>query len=204
MRKLKEVLRLHSIGISRHRIARSCSISQSTVHEYVSAAKSAGVPFPMPDDWDDTRIEQTLFPLRPAPSVWRKHAEPDWTRADLVEESDLLLEELLMELGVGDLDLVSPTTALGYRGRSGDIREFAAECRADYVVEGRLRRSVAAMEGLAWVIDGQSGLAQRYRRSAGADAAAMAREIAAWVLAESSQPGHGAGQAASRRQARDV
>jgi DNA-binding NarL/FixJ family response regulator len=30
MRKLKEVLRLHSLGLSQHQIARSCSISQST------------------------------------------------------------------------------------------------------------------------------------------------------------------------------
>jgi len=30
MRKLKEVLRLHSLGVSQHQIARSCSISQST------------------------------------------------------------------------------------------------------------------------------------------------------------------------------
>jgi DNA-binding NarL/FixJ family response regulator len=35
MRKLKEVLRLHSIGMSQHQIARSCSISQSTVHVYI-------------------------------------------------------------------------------------------------------------------------------------------------------------------------
>ena len=42
MRKLKEVLRLESLGLSQHQIARSCSISQSTVHEYVSAAARGG------------------------------------------------------------------------------------------------------------------------------------------------------------------
>src|SRR5882724_11514107 len=41
MRKLKKVLRLHSLGLSQHQIARSCSISQRTVHEYVSAAQAA-------------------------------------------------------------------------------------------------------------------------------------------------------------------
>ena len=46
MRKLKEVLRLHSLGLSQHQIARSCSISQSTVHEYVSASEAAGVKWP--------------------------------------------------------------------------------------------------------------------------------------------------------------
>ena len=53
MRKLKEVLRLHSLGLSQHQIARSCSISQSTVHEYVSAAQAAGVRWPLPDNWDE-------------------------------------------------------------------------------------------------------------------------------------------------------
>src|SRR4051794_41888588 len=80
MRKLKEVLRLHSLGLSQHQIARGCSISQSTVHEYVSAAQAAGVKWPLPEDWADQQIEQALFPQRPAPSVWRKHPEPDWTK----------------------------------------------------------------------------------------------------------------------------
>jgi len=78
MRKLKEVLRLESLGLSQHQIARSCSISQSTVHEYVSAAGAAGVKWPLPENWDDRQIEQALFPQRPAPTVWRKHPEPDW------------------------------------------------------------------------------------------------------------------------------
>ena len=78
MRKLKEVLRLDSLGLSQHQIAHSCSISQSTVHEYVSAAQAAGVKWPMPENWDDRQIEQTLYPQRPAPAVWRKHPEPVW------------------------------------------------------------------------------------------------------------------------------
>ena len=49
MRKLKEVLRLHSLGLSQHQIAHSCSISQSTVHEYLSAAQAAGVKWPVPE-----------------------------------------------------------------------------------------------------------------------------------------------------------
>src|ERR1019366_3113744 len=53
MRKLKEVLRLHSLGLSQHQIARSCSISQSTVHEYLSAAQAAGLKWPLPENWDD-------------------------------------------------------------------------------------------------------------------------------------------------------
>lgn len=80
MRKLKEVLRLDSLGLSQHQIARSCSISQSTVHEYLAAARAAGVRWPLAADWDDAQVERTLFPQRPAPAVWRKHLEPDWAQ----------------------------------------------------------------------------------------------------------------------------
>ena len=99
MRKLKEVLRLHSLGLSQHQIARSCSISQSTVHEYVSAAQAAGVKWPVPEDWGDQQIEQALFPQRPAPAVWRKHPEPDWTQIhqELQTHKDLTLQLVWQE-----------------------------------------------------------------------------------------------------------
>lgn len=80
MRKLKEVLRLHSLGMSQHQIARSCTLSQSTVHEYLSAAQAAGVKWPAPENWGDQQIEQALVPQRPGPAVWRKHPEPDWSQ----------------------------------------------------------------------------------------------------------------------------
>ena len=99
MRKLKEVLRLHSLGLSQHQIARSCSISQSTVHEYVSAAQAAGVRWPLPEDWDEQQIEQALFPQRTAPAVWRKHPEPDWTKIheELQTHKDLTLQLVWQE-----------------------------------------------------------------------------------------------------------
>jgi transposase len=99
MRKLKEVLRLHSFGLSQHQIARSCSISQSTVHEYLSGAKAAGVQWPLPEDWDDQKIERTLFPQRVDSAVWRKRPEPDWTRIhqDLQTHKDLTLQLVWQE-----------------------------------------------------------------------------------------------------------
>jgi transposase len=99
MRKLKEVLRLHSLGLSQHQIARSCSISQSTVHEYVSAAQAAGIGWPLPEDWGDQQIEQALFPQRPAPAFWRKHPEPDWARIheDLQKHKNLTLQLVWQE-----------------------------------------------------------------------------------------------------------
>ena len=99
MRKLKEVLRLHSLGLSQHQIARSCGISQSTVHEYVSAAQAAGVNWPVPESWGDQQIEQALFPQRPAPAVWRKTP-----RARLVAGSP------------GSADAQGPDPAVGLAG----------------------------------------------------------------------------------------
>jgi len=99
MRKLKEVLRLDSLGLSQHQIARSCSIAQSTVHEYIRAAQAAGVKWPLPEGWDDQQIERKLFPQRPAPEVWRKHPEPDWaqTHEELQTHKNLTLQLVWQE-----------------------------------------------------------------------------------------------------------
>jgi transposase len=99
MRKLKEVLRLHSLGLSQHQIARSCSISQSTVHEYVSAAPAADLKWPLPGNWDEQQIEQALFPQRPAPAVWRKHPAPEWGKIheDLQTHKNLTLQLVWQE-----------------------------------------------------------------------------------------------------------
>jgi transposase len=99
MRMLKEVLRLQSKGLSQHQIARSCSLSQSTVHEYVSAAQAAGVTWPLPENWGDSQIERALFPQRPVAVVWRKHPEPDWTHIhqDLQTHKDLTLQLVWLE-----------------------------------------------------------------------------------------------------------
>ena len=99
MRKLKEVLRLDSLGLSQHQIARSCSISQSTVHEYLAAAQAAGVNWPAAEKWDDQRIERTLFPQRLGPVSWRKHPEPDWEKihGELQRHKDLTLQLVWQE-----------------------------------------------------------------------------------------------------------
>jgi transposase len=106
MRKLKEVLRLHSLGLSQHQIARSCSISQSTVHEYLSTAQAAGLGWPLPEEWGDQQIEQALFPKRPMPAVWRKHPEPDWAHIhqELQTHKDLTLQLLWQEQREADPD----------------------------------------------------------------------------------------------------
>ncbi len=78
MRKLKEVLRLLSLGLKQHLIARSCSIAQSTVSEYVAAAEAAGIDWPAVADWDERRLEAVLFPNRPEVPSRRQYPAPDF------------------------------------------------------------------------------------------------------------------------------
>ena len=66
MRKIKEVLRLRfAADLNQEQIARSCSISQSTVHRYLERAAAAGIEWPLPEEYDDRQLNELLFPLRP-------------------------------------------------------------------------------------------------------------------------------------------
>jgi transposase len=78
MRKLKEVLRLHSLGLKQQQIARSCVIAQSTVHQYLKAAAAAGVSWPLPPDWDERRLEEVVSGAPRPTGPWRKTATPDF------------------------------------------------------------------------------------------------------------------------------
>jgi Sigma-70, region 4 len=61
MRKIKEVLRLRfELGLGQREIARACSISQGAVHSYLKKAAVAGVCWPLPEGWDEPRVEQAL------------------------------------------------------------------------------------------------------------------------------------------------
>jgi transposase len=78
MRKFKEVLRLHSLGLKQQQIARSCLIAQSTVHQYLKAAAAAGVKWPLPADWDDRRLEEAVSGAPRPIQNWRKSTKPDF------------------------------------------------------------------------------------------------------------------------------
>ncbi|MCA1636306.1 MAG: IS21 family transposase, partial [Acidobacteria bacterium] len=64
MRKLKEVLRLsYSAGLSQRQIARSLSLSKTTVNKYVELACDAGITsWPLPEGMDDAALARALFP----------------------------------------------------------------------------------------------------------------------------------------------
>ncbi len=66
MRKVKEILRLRlSLGLGVRQIARSCSVSHSTVSEILTRAETAGLSWPLPEDLDEAALESRLYPAAP-------------------------------------------------------------------------------------------------------------------------------------------
>ena len=78
MRKIREVLRLKwESRLSDRAIARSRSVSHSTVREYLHRAEAAGLVWPLPEALDEDQFDRLFFP-RPASPSSRTISEPDW------------------------------------------------------------------------------------------------------------------------------
>jgi len=85
MRKLKEVLRLrYDLGLGQRQIARSCSIGQGTVSEYLKRAEAAGISWPLPEGWNDRQLEAAVFGGTPRHAYQTRKRQPDF--AQLHEE----------------------------------------------------------------------------------------------------------------------
>ena len=78
VRKIKEVLRLHALGLSQRQIALSCSVGQATVSEYLKAAETAALKWSDVADWDDDRLCQAITPPWKTPSPRKQLPEPDY------------------------------------------------------------------------------------------------------------------------------
>jgi transposase len=80
MRKIAEVLRLKwECHLSNRAIARSCSISHSTVAEYLQRAQEAGLNWPLPVDMGEDTLYELLFPKAPRSPSSRVIPCPDWS-----------------------------------------------------------------------------------------------------------------------------
>ena len=95
MRKIKEVLRLHHLGLTQRQIALSCSVGQSTVSEYLKTSAGCGLQWPEVADWDDARLIAALLPKADAAEPKRtRMAEPDFAtiHAELQQHKHLTLQ----------------------------------------------------------------------------------------------------------------
>jgi transposase len=77
MRKIGEVLRLESLGLSRRRISQSVGVGKTAVGEYLRRAKAAGVSWPLPPELDEDALEAKLFP-RLDEEQRQQRPMPDW------------------------------------------------------------------------------------------------------------------------------
>lgn len=62
MRKIREVLRLDSLGLSQRQIALSCCVGQATVSNYLKAAEHAGLKWADIAGWGEERLVEALAP----------------------------------------------------------------------------------------------------------------------------------------------
>lgn len=77
MRKIHEVLRLHfEQNRTKREIARAIAVSPTTVSDYLSRVKMAGIVYPLPPELDEATLERRLFPPQEPSSV--KRPEPEW------------------------------------------------------------------------------------------------------------------------------
>jgi|TARA_B100000315_G_scaffold204928_1_gene198515 transposase len=87
MRKTSEILRLkHEVGLTNRQIAASLGLTHPTVSKYLAHALEAGLTWPLPEELDEDRLDQRLFPapdvheissqpLRPLPDMAHVHKE---------------------------------------------------------------------------------------------------------------------------------
>jgi transposase len=77
MAKYREILRLHSLGISQRSIAAACECSRNTVAKVLGRAEELGITWPLPESMGDKALEAELFGTRREASV-RK--QPNYER----------------------------------------------------------------------------------------------------------------------------
>jgi transposase len=64
--------------MGQRQIARSCSIGQATVSEYLRRAETAGLRWPLPEDWDEAKLNAALSGASPAPKPEPERPLPDF------------------------------------------------------------------------------------------------------------------------------
>ncbi len=110
MRKLKEVLRLtYSSHLSRRQVARSLSLSKTTVNKYLELAQDAGLSWPLPEAMDDTALARALFPS--TLSSWaQQFTQPDFPAI----HQELKRKGVTLQLLWEEYAAVNPETAYQY------------------------------------------------------------------------------------------
>ena len=98
MRKIAEVLRLKwACRLTNREIARSCSISHSTVSEYVKRAEAVGITFPIPEALNEDELYRQLFPEKAKAADLAVKPLPDWEKVRKELKKRNVTQRLLWE-----------------------------------------------------------------------------------------------------------
>ena len=84
MTKYREILRLHSLGLSQKDIAGSCGISKKTVNKVLKAAREKNIFWPLSDTDTDAVLSEKLFPKAPKVSSTRQMPDFEYIRRELL------------------------------------------------------------------------------------------------------------------------
>lgn len=76
MVKIREILRLQSMGIGIRATAQSCNCSRNTVREILRTAELQGLTWPLPTNMDDATLMKTIYPSVSISSS--RKPEPDY------------------------------------------------------------------------------------------------------------------------------
>lgn len=76
MVKIREILRLQSLGIGIRATAQSCNCSRNTVREIIRTAELRGLTWPLPADMDDAALMKVVYPSVSEPAS--RKPEPDY------------------------------------------------------------------------------------------------------------------------------
>lgn len=76
MVKIREILRLKSLGIGIRATAQSCNCSRNTAREILRRAELQGLSWPVPDDMDDDKLTSIIYPTTTLPVSHKP--EPDY------------------------------------------------------------------------------------------------------------------------------
>lgn len=84
MTQYREILRLHSQGISQRGIATSCACSRNTVSKIVHRAEELGIAWPLEKNWTDGELRQRLF-AEVVQLSSRKHPDYEYVHREMAK-----------------------------------------------------------------------------------------------------------------------
>jgi transposase len=84
MTKYREILRLHSQGISQRSIARSCECSRNTVSKVITKATELNVLWPLSSNITDRELDKLFFP-QDTPSIGRRYPDLEHIHKELMK-----------------------------------------------------------------------------------------------------------------------